>query len=47
MEMKHYNKIPNDWIVLDTVKFSKLLKTFLVKRAYYSIQELFDDEIFI
>lgn len=45
MEMKVFNKIPNDWKEMQHNKFSKLLKCFLTKRAYYSIEEFLNDDI--
>ena len=43
MEMKFFNKIPNDWKEFELLKFSKLLKTHLINRAYYTIQDFLND----
>lgn len=45
MKIKFFNKIPNDWEMMGLGGFSKILKAFLIKTAYYSIEEFWHDNI--
>lgn len=43
MGLKLYNKVPNHLRQLNSVQFSNKIKTILSGKAYYTIQEFFDD----
>lgn len=45
MEVKLFNKIPYDRKTMERKGVSKVLKTFLINRAYYSIEEFVYDKL--
>lgn len=47
MEMKLFNKLPKLWKDLENRKFLNLIKTFLIGKAYYSVQEFLAESDFV